>query len=65
MERKNVINPKNLPSRLPLSLFLLVYIILEETGAQQWLYGAFGALAVLIVIAYVVDKFRERHTNIL
>ena len=59
-----VIKRSNLSIRLPVLLTAVVYLLLDRFHPADWVWGAVGALFVLIWIGALVAWFKEDEVNI-
>lgn len=59
MKRKNVIKSSSLPTRSPVGLAILFWLLLDRLGAPGWAFGVLWTLVALMAIAWVVSFFTE------
>jgi len=59
-----VVSHKNLPTRLPLGLTALVWLILDRLDVTDWVWGGIGALILILWIGAIYRKCREKQTDI-
>jgi hypothetical protein len=65
MGKRNVLSRKNLPTRLPLLLSIVLWLVMDRLNSPQWLYGALGAVMLLVWIAAIHQFFTEKETVLL
>lgn len=68
MNRSNprpVIAFKNLPSRMPLVLTLLAWLVLDRFHAPGWVWGATGFFVVLLWTTWIHDLSTTLQIDIL
>jgi hypothetical protein len=65
MKNRKVISPKNLPSRLPIVLTFMLYIILDKFNAPQWLWGGLGSIIVALWILIIIARYHEEEVDLL
>jgi hypothetical protein len=63
--KRRVITPKNLPSRLPLSLTIALGLLLDRCDAPGWVWGAVSALMVFIWVCALVGMLSEEYVEAL
>lgn len=61
---KKVIEYQNLPAKPPLFGTLVVWLSLDRWHAAPWLWGAIGALMLLIWISYFYGLATQQRTDI-
>jgi len=59
MNRKNVIKSSSLPTRSPLGLAILFWLLLDRLQAPGWAFGVLWTLAVLLVIVWLASFWVE------
>jgi hypothetical protein len=59
-----VIKKSNLPTRLPVLLTAVVYLLLDRFHPADWVWGAVGAVFVLVWIGAFVAWFKEDEVDI-
>ena len=59
-----VISIKNLPPRYPFTFTIASLTAMEVFGAPEWLYGVFGLLVTLVLIAVIHAKFTDEQMDI-
>lgn len=64
MDRKKVIDRKNLPVKFPLMQSILIYVVLDYYNAPGWLWGILTTLYSLIWILAIISFTREIDVNI-
>lgn len=64
MKRK-VISPKNLPTRLPVTFTMVLGLLLDRYDVPGWMWGAAGAIMLLIWVAAVISKVYEDSAEVL
>ena len=62
--KKNVISRKNLPTKSPIGLIILFYLLLDKLNAPQWVWGGLGFLLLFMLIAWIVSLFTEDEIDI-
>lgn len=48
MKHRKVIKRSNFPTRLPVISTAIIYLLLKECNAPDWLWGAVGAIMLII-----------------
>jgi len=64
MNSKKVISIKNLPTRLPIQLTVLVYLLLDKFQPNDVTWGIVGTVVVLVWIGSVALMFQEKSVDI-
>lgn len=64
MKRK-VISPKSLPTRLPVTFTMVLGLLLDRYDAPGWVWGATGAIMLLIWVAAAIGKVYEDSVEVL
>ncbi len=64
MEKRQAIDPKNLPGRPPITLTLLVWIALEHWHAPEWAYGMAITFGVLLWGVALYGLFTEEYVDV-
>lgn len=64
MSNKKVIKFDNLPTRLPVSLTILVWLAMDYWNCPMWAKGGLWTLLAIIWIGSVINIYREKHVNI-
>jgi len=59
-----VISTKNLPIRLPVYKYLVVYLTLEHFNAPTWLYGAMGMAGAILLFFAIKLILEQKETDI-
>jgi hypothetical protein len=62
--RKIKISPESLPTRGPLGLLALVWLLLDRFHAPDIAFGAFYAIAVLMLLGFGYAYFTEQYTPV-
>lgn len=65
MKNIKVISRKNLPTKLPLTLTLTIYLALDHWSAPEWLYGALSLYLIVVWIYIVIRVFKEEQVDVL
>lgn len=63
MQQRFVIKPSSLPSRLPISFGLLVYLVMEHFHAAGWVQGIVWTLYALLFIGAAICIWNETHVD--
>lgn len=58
------ISRKNLPARLPIVHTALAILLLDYYDAPQWLYGVIGCILVMLWIAAIYTKSKEKEVDL-
>jgi hypothetical protein len=61
---KKRISAKNLPVKSPLHLLITTYLFLEHINANPYVYGAFYALFVLLVVSWIICLYTNEYVDI-
>lgn len=64
MSDKKVIKFANLPTRLPVSTTLLVWLAMDVWNFPMWAKGGLWTLLALIWIGSAINVWQEKHVNI-
>lgn len=64
MDRKKVIDRKNLPVKFPIFQSAVIYIMLDYYGAPGWLWGVLITIYSLLWILAFISFVREIDVNI-
>lgn len=64
MKTKKVISPKQLPTRLPILLGCVLWLMLDRYAAPGWAWGVAGTIWGVLVLGFVVNLFTDRYTEI-
>lgn len=64
MKERKTIATKNLPTRIPLLSFVVIYLLLDKFNAPGYVYGIVGTLAVIILIALIYGMCTEQEVDI-
>ncbi len=65
MKEKKVISNKDLPTRAPLLLTCVTYLMLEKFNSPSWLYGVLFTFIAIFWIVFFVNIFNEKQTSVL
>jgi len=65
MKTFKVLDRKNLPTKLPVTLTLVVALSLDYWNAPDWVIGGFGALGIIIWILSIIRLVLQEQTDIL
>lgn len=65
MKSNRVISPKNLPHKLPFTGTLVCILSLDKLSVPDWVWGAFGVLAVLVWITAITLLVKAEHVDLL
>lgn len=63
-EERKVIHWRNLPSRPPLLLTVVGWLVLDKIQAPDWMWGVAWTLFGFIWMAWIVNLFNEKVTDI-
>lgn len=55
---------KNVPSRLPISLTLCIYLCMDKWNAPEWLYGVMAVLGIIVWIVIAIDIWNDVRIDI-
>jgi hypothetical protein len=55
--RRHAISYKDLPSRSPLIVTLVSYLMLDRLSAPGWIWGALGLFLVAMWVGYILYLF--------
>jgi hypothetical protein len=64
MSDKKVLHRSHLPSKLPLGITCVAYLMLDKFNAVGWVWGAVGLLFALIWIAAIVAVVNEESVKL-
>lgn len=64
MSGKKVIAAKNLPMRLPISLSILLWLLLDRLAAASWAWGCVGTLLAIIWIVAIYEVFTQESVEL-
>lgn len=60
-----VIKRSNLPVRLPILHTLVWWLVFERLDAAGWVWGATGAVIVILWIAVIIGAVREEDVDVI
>lgn len=63
--KRQVISVKNLPTRLPVTFTMVLGLLLDRYDAPGWMWGAAGAILLLIWVVAVIGKVYENSVEVL
>lgn len=61
MEPIYVIKPKHLPPRIPLSLFGVIWLLLDRFQPPGWVWGVVGCLCALWLLLTIIAIFKVKY----
>ena len=64
MSRTKVIAGKNLPIRLPITLSILLWLLLDRLGAPSWVWGVVGTLLAIVWIVAIYAVFTQESVEL-
>jgi hypothetical protein len=64
MKHQKVVSNKNLPTRLPITLSIWVWLLLDRLKAASWVWGVVGTLVVILWAAAIFGIIHEDRTDL-
>lgn len=64
MKKNKVIDPKNLPMKLPVYGTLTLALVLDRWGAPEWVFGAAGLFTLLLWGVSIYGIVTQEKTDI-
>lgn len=64
MIRRKVVSWKSMPSRLPINMSVVVWLVLDRLKPPGWVWGACGAVLLIVWVASIISMCREEGTEI-
>jgi hypothetical protein len=64
MKKQKVVSVRNLPTRPPIILTVVIWLLLDRLKAPGYVWGILGTLICFMWIAFVVGMFNEDMTDI-
>jgi len=64
MNGRKVINPAQLPARLPVMSTLVLWLTLDQTHAAGWVWGVVGTVLAVVWIGVTIDIYTRQVVNL-
>jgi hypothetical protein len=64
MKRSTVIKSSSLPTRSPLGLAVLYWLLLDRLGAPGWAYGVLWTLVALLALFWIISFWTESKRDV-
>lgn len=64
MKKLQVIKPDNLPTKLPLTLTIALYLLIDKLNSPQWIWGMFWTLTVILWACSIYRMWVEEQVEI-
>ena len=64
MKNKQKISVSNLPTRIPIFQAIVIYLLLDNLNAPDWIYGALGFMWLMLIIVAIIAKIKEEEIDI-
>lgn len=64
MKGRKVVSPKALPTNLPVSLTVSVFLLLDRLNVEGWVWGAVSAFFTLIWVASIAQLVTHEQVDI-
>lgn len=65
MKQRKVVHGKNLAMRSPVLTILVFWLVLDRLDAPGWVWGVVGTIAVVLLLAWIVDIFNIEHIEVI
>lgn len=62
--KRKVISWDNLPTRFSIANILIVYLLLENLNAPEWVYVAWGIFYIIQFVKFVIESFKIESIDI-
>lgn len=59
MKRKTVIKASSLPTRSPIGMAIVLWLLLDRLGAPDWAFGVLWTLIALCVLTWIASFWAE------
>lgn len=60
MNKKKVIKWSNLPDRLPITSFAVLYLLLDKINVSQFVWGIFSVFTFMRVVIFIIRFITEK-----
>lgn len=64
MKKQKVIKRKNIESGLNLSLYVIIYLLLDRFNASPLVWGIVGTLCAIVFISTIISIFSQKKVDI-
>lgn len=64
MNKRKALSPKNHPRRIPLTLFAVVWLLMDRFQPSGWVWGVVGTICAVLMILSVVDCFTAQDVEL-
>ncbi len=62
--KNKTISPKNMPVKLPVLSFAVIYLYMDKYHAPGWLWGTVITFCAILLAAIIYSKYNEESTDI-
>jgi hypothetical protein len=64
MKTKKVISRKNEPTKFPITLGIVLYLLLKGFNIPSWGWGIYATLMVLLIIGTIISMSQEKEIDL-
>lgn len=64
MEKNKVLNPRSLPTKPPITISVVTYLLLDKLNAVGWVRGVVWTIIVIFWLGFIFALFKEQFVSI-